>query len=998
MTMTMTTIDRGASTMTCITLRRVAGSLRSLLLAAVLLGFLLVAAPATATIGIEPGTLTQTLSTTQAGGHPDFRLDFQLKRLPGGRTDGDLRNLHVDLPAGFVGSANAAPRCTMMQVADVLDLRPCENDTVVGYVRVMVMDEFGVVNPVTSFVYNIVPYDDEPAAFGIKPGGFPSRIDTSVGPEGGYRIRASSNNIIEAEGVFEVHLVLWGVPADHNGPYVGGPELYTDDKGRNLGDPGGGARLPLLVNPTMCDGQPLTTDISGSSWDTPRSPAAVFATQVQSPAVTGCDKLSFAPTITVRSSSRAVHTPAAYTVDLDVPQDMSPNGFGTPSLKDAKVVLPQGVVLSPGVAHGLGACTDAQFKIRDNGAVTCPDSANIGTVTVTSPLLRAPINGDVYVGEPLPGNRYRIFFAIDEQGVKVKLEGKVTLDPSTGQITATFLDNPPLPFSNFHVEFKGGPDAPLANPGTCGTKTVTSEFSSYAGQAASPTSRFVIDQGCGERGFAPKWTAGSLDPTAGASSPFVLSVSRTDGDQEIDRIVADMPPGLMGYVAKVKRCSVDAAAAGTCGDESQIGTTTVAGGPGSDPFPVDGQVFLTDGYDGAPFGLAFRTHVMAGPYDLGVVNVRAKITVDPQTAALHVDSEPLPRILEGVPLQIKTIRITLDRPGFMRNPTNCRAAAIAGSIVSTAGTVAGVSSPFRVGDCDQLALTPDLALSLVGAKQTTDGTHPAVKAVLTQPDGQAALKKVSVNLPLSLALDPDNAQALCEFVDGQKNEPTCPKGSIVGTATARTPVLSEPLTGPVYFVKNIRKDPKTGRAIKTLPTLAIPLKGEGVSLIIRASSSVVDNHLVTTFDNIPDAPVSRFELNIDGGRHGILVVSNADICKATQIAGQQIDGQNGKAADADVFLSTPSCPLKILSKSFTRTAMKVKVGGVGAGKLTVRGRGLKTTSKTISKSTVVTVAVPLTQAGRRHRPSKLKLAFTPAGAGSPRAVTASLRSGAKTSH
>jgi hypothetical protein len=955
---------------------------------------------ARADFGFAPGQASQLLSTTQAGAHPDLRLNFALNKTPNaytGDVDGALRSVDVSLPAGLVGNAQATPVCDVGAVlTDPMQSGgepPCPLNTVVGFVTATLNDGYGQYSQ-PAFIFNIKPYKNEPAAFGMWPY-FPARLDTSVGPDGGYRIRATTNDIPEALPIEGIQVRLFGVPADHNGPYVGGPEQFADGNGgRIIGDPGQGKRIPLLTNPTACTGQPLVTDLSITDWS---PPGVTKSTQLTNPAVSGCDQLKFRPTIRVVPSTRVAGAPAGYSVDVDIPQSDDPNALATPNLEDAKIVFPEGVVLSPSVAHGLDGCSDAQIGLRTNATEQCPVASKIGTIRVTTPLLADPLDGEVYVGSPLPGNRYRVFFSINSHGVIVKLEGKVTLDPQTGQITSTFLDNPHLPFSNLHVEFQDGPNAPLANPSTCGVKTVTSTLTSDAGQTASPSGTFSIDSGCNPRAFAPTWTSGSQGSAAGASSPFELRISRNDGDQEIDRVSADMPAGLLGYVSKIGRCSAVAAAAGTCPASSQIGETTVSAGPGSDPFAVDGQVFLTDGYDGAPFGVLFHTHVVAGPYDLGDVNVRGKITVDPVTAALHVESASLPRILEGVPLQIRSMRVLLDRDGFMRNPTSCGVKAITGVLTSISGVTSAVSSPFQVAGCDQLALTPDLDMALSGAKQTTDGKHPAIQAVLTQPAGQAAIKKASVRLPLSLALDPDNAQALCEFVDGQKTEPTCPAGSIVGTATATTPILNEPLSGPVYFVKNIRLDAKTGRQIKTLPTLVIPLKGEGVSLVIRGSSSVVDDHLVTTFDNLPDAPVSKFVLNLNGGQHGILVVSDADICKSTQVAEQEIDGQNNKQADAKLAMGTPDCPLKVLSKSFGRTTVKIAVGGLSDGKLTLSGTGLKKTTKTILNATVATITVPLTQAGRARHPTAVKLSFTKAGTRVVKASKVPLRVGAKAS-
>jgi hypothetical protein len=366
------------------------------------------------------------------------------------------------------------------------------------------------------------------------------------------------------------------------------------------------------------------------------------------------------------------------------------------------------------------------------------------------------------------------------------------------------------------------------------------------------------------------------------------------------------------------------------------------------------------------------------------------LRVDPIDAHVTVDSDPIPTMLLGVPLNIQKINVMVDRPGLMVHPTNCNPMQIAARITSAQGSTADVANRFQIGDCGRLALKPKLGLSLSGKGQSTDGKHPGVDATLTQPPGQSNLKKVRVALPLSLALDPDNANGLCEFADGSKAEPTCPKTSIVGTATATTPILNQPLTGPVYFVKNIRKDPKSGREIRTLPKLVIPLVGpNGLKLTLTGTSAVEDEQLVTTFDQIPDAPVSSFKLTITGGKGGILVVSGdkADICKSTQIAQQQINGQNGKQANADITIQTPACPTKIISKKITPKTVVVKIGGLGAGKVTITGRGIKRTTKTITKATVATITVKRTKA----RLDKVKVSFLPAGAKKAKTATATLK-------
>jgi hypothetical protein len=358
----------------------------------------------------------------------------------------------------------------------------------------------------------------------------------------------------------------------------------------------------------------------------------------------------------------------------------------------------------------------------------------------------------------------------------------------------------------------------------------------------------------------------------------------------------------------VPLCPEAQAAAGTCGVESRVGTAIVGAGPGSAPFftaPEHGSVYLTGGYKGAPYGLAVVVRAIAGPYDLGTVVVRQAVYIDRDDAHLTVVSDPLPTVLRGVPLRLRTLDIRIDRPGFVLNPTSCSPKAIVGHVASTAGTVHRSDQRFQVGDCRALGFKPRLRMSLSRRSELRPGGHPGVRAVLTQPGGQGNLLQAAVKLPLSLALDVDNAEVLCEFAEGMKDDPQCPEGSKVGRAVAHTPILNRPLTGPVYFMKRVRTT-RTGGQARTLPGLVIPLRGE-VALNIRATSSVRrGGKLVATFAGVPDAPVSRFELQLDGGRNGILAV-NGRPCRRPkrQVADAELDGHNGKRRDRAVRIALP---------------------------------------------------------------------------------------------
>jgi hypothetical protein len=986
---------------------------------------------------------------TVAGGHPDeattsFSFPTRSDEFGGISPVEDARNIFVELPPGFVGSAAAAPRCALANLQALSPLCPPE-----AQIGELTLHTFG--QPGSPFpVYNMVPERGFPAEFAFK------IYSNSVVTYPRLRARGGQYGITAAVpgasrlSITGVDFTLYGVPSAHNG--VGGPgaPFLSNPADCLVGAPGAKIIVDSWQHPArkLADGFP---DLTDSGWKSSTTPA---------PPVTGCDDpllaSQFAPAIKTGprpdTGSTAADTPSGYQVDLTFPQTNDPTDPATafdpsvpqaPALKDATVTLPAGVAISPSAADGLGGCSDVprddEVRLDLTTPVTCPDASKIATVEATSPLLAAhdpvtdevtgaeTVKGDVYLINPHPGDfdpdgqgngttRLLIQLNNDNLGINVKIPGIATADKDTGRLTARFTDNPQLPAKTLKLTFKGGPRAPLANPQICtADATTTGTFVPWSRGGlrsdgvdvpgtppVTATSTFAIDKGANggacasavkDLPFNPAFSAGVIDPQGGGSSPFVLRFTRQDGEQDLGSIDTTLPPGLLANVGAVPRCPEAQATAGTCDAASQIGTTTVGAGAGSSPLfvPQSGKdptaVYLAGPYKGAPFSLSIVVPAQAGPFDLGTVVVRAALYVDPIDGHATVKSDPLPTIRDGVPLRVRDVRVTIDRPGFMVLPTNCAPMAITADIHSAPGVTVQASQPFQVKNCSALDLNPSLDLTLSGKGQTTDDKHPAVTAKLTQRSGQSNLKKVTVALPLSLALDPDNANGLCEFVDSSKVEPTCPATSIVGTATARTPILDQPLTGPVYFVKNIRKDPKSGREIKTLPKLVIPLTGEnGLKLTLTGTSNVEDNHLVTTFDNIPDAPVSSFQLNINGGKHGILVVSGADICAGTQIADQGVEGQNVKQAHADIPIKTPSCPTKVISKKVGKTSVVVKVGGLGAGKVTVSGAGIKKTSKTIVTSTVATITAKRT----KGTPKKITVSFLPTGAKKARVAHATL--------
>jgi hypothetical protein len=931
----------------------------------------------------------------QAGAHADLMTSMTFNRTSDGDPVNDMpvqsvRDIEVALPPGVTGDPTAAPTCTIATLVD--QSRFCPVASQIGRVKVVTSPTTGLDSPnIDEPLYNLQRPADAPGLFGFKYAGALVMIAPKVRP-GDYGISAMSVGISQSFPIFGLSVKIWAVPADP----VHDAERF-DPTTYSTGAASPDERKPFLTNPTSCPETPQATVVRMDSWE---HPGVFVSSQFDqdfdgTPFLTeGCERLAFNPSIDVRTLSRTADAPTGLDVHLKVPQNDSPDGMATAQVKQVKVTLPEGMSVSPSSAAGLGACAPDEIGLGTNNPPTCLASSKIGSVQIDTPVLDTPLKGDVILAKQ-NDNPFRSLLAVylvaPGPGFVLKLAGKVEADPVTGRLVTTFDNNPQLPFSDLRVKFNGGSNAPLATPAACGTYTTKVEMTSWASDAPvrmdTPT---VIDRGCATGGFAPGFSGGVSSPVAGASSPFTLTFSREDGEQNLSGLSVTLPAGLLGAIKGVPVCPESLAATGTCDPASLVGRTTVLSGPGAAPLsiPQPGKapsaVYLAGPYKGAPFSLSVMVPAQAGPFDLGSVVVRAALFIDPIDAHVTVVSDPLPTILEGIPLRVRRVTVHMDRAGFMRSPTSCAPKSIDGVLSSATGATAARSARFQVGECSALALKPSLVLTLSGKGQTTDGKHPAVSATLSQPGGQANLRKVDVALPLSLALDPDNANGLCEFVDGSKVEPTCPKNSIVGTATATTPILDEPLSGPVYFVKNVRKDPKSGREIRTLPKLVIPLVGQnGVRLTLTGTSAVKDDQLVTAFDSIPDAPVSSFKLNIVGGKGGILTVSGVDICKATQIADQRIDGQNGKAANADVFIRTPSCPLKVMSKKVGKRSVTVKVGGLGAGKVTVTGKGIKKATKTISKSTVATITAKRT----KGKPAKVKVSFDPTGPAKARKTT-----------
>jgi len=871
----------------------------------------------------------------QAGGHPwkgitDFSVRLDGSGNPQG---GNASNIRVDVPVGLVPNPTIFPRCPRL----MFDAGTCLPDTQIG-IEELTVKEGPVVARVRVPLYNVEIAPDQVSLFGFRPADAPAVVGLAslagVHPVyivGGVRDQPSQfgphdeglyftiDDAPETPAVLRSKLTFWGVPGDpvHNAQRgqscvtVLAPVAVPETCAQPTGPPSTVPDIPFLNNPTKCGGLSLITRLS--LW----SHGGAFATvDDPTPTIDGkngpqrCDRVPFGAGIEVVPDTAQPDAPAGPRVRLSTPQQglQDKDVIATSHVKDVSVTLPPGMTINPSAANGLAACTDAQLAANPGavGGDECPEASKVGTVDVKSPLLPDSLTGSAFVGQPLTGDMYRLFVTIEGRGVSVRLKGSVKPDPSTGQLTATFANNPEQPVDTFDVDFEDGPRAPLATPLDCGEKTATGVFTPYSGTApVGAADSFTIAGAC-PAPFALGFGARTGSSTAGAFTSVTASISRGDRQQFLSGVRVDTPPGLGAIIKNMPQCSSALAARGACPESTRIGTARTRSGAGEEPFPLSGPVYFTEGYKGAPFGMVVVVRAIAGPYDLGTVVVRQSIFVHPDDAHVTVASDPLPRILEGVPIRLRAVDVTLDRAKFAYNPTSCGTKPVGATLHSTQGAVDRPSADIATDRCQALGFRPRISMRLTGRRQITLGKHPGLRVRVTQARGQANIGRARVVLPLSLALDPANAQAVCGFEAGLRAQ--CPRKTRIGRASAISPALNRPLKGPVYFVQGIRIDPTSGNRIRTLPTLLVKLNGE-VRINLRGATSVVRRRLVSTFAQVPDAPVSRFNMRLKGGRGGILAVATRarkGLCaRRRQISQATFTGQNAKRTTLRVKMAKP---------------------------------------------------------------------------------------------
>lgn len=831
---------------------------------------LVTADPARAAFGFESLSSAAVFSDGEvaAGSHPEsWTTGVVLNSTgpAGERTpDGALKNLRIELPPGMVGTPGLLAPCPRAEfIAD-----SCPATTRVGRMTVEVVGFPLLEAP----LYLLEPLPGLAAQLGFHVLRVPITIDFSIASAPPFNIVAQITNISQIGELVGTTMTLEGV--------VGGK--------------------PFLTMPRTCPSRLLVT-FAATSWMNPQSWVTAAAPEPQ--AVTSCGALGYAPQLDVTPTTTVASEPSGLDVELHAldPGISSAHGRAAADTRTATLVLPAGMTVNPPAAIGLSSCTPAELATErpDSGPSTgCPGASKIGSATIATPLFDRPIDGTLYVAEPDDpttvaagaenpfDSRFALYLVMHdpERGVLLNLPIRLDADPQTGRLTASLSQIPELPISQLSLRFNSGPHAPLTMPSDCGSHSISYSLTPSSGDPPlRGEERFATTSGC-DAGFAPSLSAGTVSNRAGGAATFVVQVENNAKGPSLSGLHLTLPPGLVADLSTAVCPEADAGTA-TCPGASRLGFARIALGAGPEPLWVppgpepDSDVYLAGPYAGAPFSLLVAIPAIAGPFDLGQVVLRAPVRIDPLSGQASVELSELPQIRDGIPLRYRAIRLILDRAGFIRNPTSCEPMDFGFTATAADGATADASSRFQAADCTALGFRPRLGLRLSGALGRNG--HPRVQARLTTRPGEANLSAATVDLPTGELLDTRHLGALC----GRELPPgDCPDASRLGSASVRSPLLPEPLQGPIFL-----RAPS-----HSYPDLIAAVEGGGVRLVLQGrTASAPGGRLRIRLVGLPDLPLSSAELTLGGGRRGIIVNSRG-LCGHVPRIDALLSGQNGK--------------------------------------------------------------------------------------------------------
>jgi hypothetical protein len=882
----------------------------------------------------------------EAGSHPvaiGLSVAFNLKG-KGPATEGDLRDLSLEEPPGLLENPTALPTCSQAAFATPrsspfeepsLSGEDCPANTQVGLLTLT--SAYGGGETRTFGLFNLAPPPGAPAELGANPYGAPIVfVPVLRQAEGEYGTTLRAENVSQLADISALTMTLWGVP---------GRQLHDDQRGDclNEAEPGFGfSKCPIshssapgayLTLPTSCEEAPSFT-ANADSW---QEPGAISARTVQTPKQSGCKTLVFEPQISAQLSDPRASSPSGYLFDLNVDDSgVTEAGERAPSpIRKAVVALPEGVTINPSVGSGLGVCTPSQYAAETPASLPgagCPNEAKIGDFTVRTPLLSGVLEGSLFLAAP--GNNpfgstlavYLVAKSI-KRGFLVKVAGELVADPQSGRLTATFDRLPQLPYHQLEIHFREGQRSPLATPAACGAFQTSADLSPWRDASLVVHRSLPLQITAGAGGgpcpsglapFAPQATGGSVNSQAGAYSPFYLHLTRTDTEQEIVSYSATFPPGLLGKLVGVPFCpdsAIEAAAHASgvgerdnpsCPAASQIGRTVAGYGVGTVPTYAPGNLYLAGPYRGSQLSVVAIDSALVGPFDLGTVIVRSAIRVDPTTAQASIDAtgtDPIPHIVDGIPIHLRDVRVYVDRPQFTINPTSCATSQISSALGGSGqlfsapsdDTLATATARYQAFNCSALGFQPKLSLTTKGG--TTRGRRPTLRVTVRPRAGDANIGSASVALPPSLYLDQARIRGIC--TRPQFAAKNCPADSIYGHVRAYTPLLPEPMEGPAYL--------RSSGGL--LPDLVFALRWRGIEVDLAGRIDSAKGGIRGTFPTIPDAPVTKFELLMEGGKRGLLQAS-ANLCAKPQLATARFMGQANRGWAFDPAMKAAGCKKK----------------------------------------------------------------------------------------
>jgi hypothetical protein len=920
---------------------------------------------------------------TQAAGHVPFGVtDFNLKTtgtFPEAEPTGVVDHIRTDVAPGLATSPSAVPQCTeeefgTTELAPESGLFPtpaCKPETEIGVNNVIVwVPSVKKDVPLSGKVYNLVQKPGLTSEFGVAlsaaplglPGFFHTIIEGSV--EWGKETKGTNEG--DYHDYFEINV-------SPEVPLVRSRLVFYGRRGDGS----------FITNATSCPGHNTTTlKLLGEDGS---SSVKGFTTPI---GLEGCDLVPFDPTFGLTPGNTSHDEPDEITTEVGIPRHPE-DEIDSAQLKTATVTLPEGMTLNPSAAAGLAACTPAQARIHSaQKGVDCPAASEIGTIDLNVPTLPdGSLKGRIYLGGPdsgpITGPPYIVYLDAESEryGVSVRIKGETIPNEATGRVTTVFDENPEQPFTNVALHFGRGALTPIANPLSCGTASSTGSFLPFTGAAAKVVNSAFTPTGCPNPiPFALSQSTANQTGNAGGNTSYTFSLTRPDGNQYLSQVKTTLPPGLVGQIPKATQCTEAQATANACPASSQIGTASAISGSGPTPFTFGGgAVYLTGPYRGAPFGLSIVVPAVAGPFDLGPVTTRAAITIDPYTARVTTTAD-IPTIVKGVPIRLRGVTVSINKQGFLLNPTNCSAFATDSTLTGFTPGVTGsvtqnISTPFQVGNCNLLKFKP--AFKAATSSKTSKANGASLETTLNEVPGQANVKSVKVQLPKALPSRLTTLQKACPAATFEADPYKCPSGSFVGGARANTPTLSSKLKGPAILVSH---------AAAAFPDLDLVMEADGVRSILVGNTDIKNGITTTTFASTPDVPVSSITVNLPIGSHSALT-ANTNLCASPLIMPTTMTGQNGTVVKQNTRIKVKTCGVRVVGHKVVGNTAYITVQTFAPGRISGKGPGLATRFRKLARAQKkATIKIPLSRRGQsRRRPFKVKvrIGFVPKAKGAP---------------